>query len=377
MDFYRPVWAEVNLNNIKDNLRFIRTLIPKSTKIMAIVKANGYGHGKIRVAQASIKAGIERLGVASVEEALELINNNIKVPIHLLSEPPISSVKVLVKNSTSNNLIISVAYTKDFVRALSKEASKKNRRCLVHVKVDTGMHRVGISIEKAVDLVKYISSLQNIEIEGLFTHFACADDPENPYTLLQFERFLKLREILEKNNFKFKNYHCANSAAMLNFPETHLDMVRIGIAMYGLRPSEKTFSPKLKPALSLKAKISYLKEVEKGEGISYGLTFKANKKSLIATIPIGYGDGYPRQLLNSGVVLVRGKRVPVVGNVTMDQIMIDVTDLNEIEIGDEVVIIGNQGKVKIEVNELSRALDTIDYEIVCGITNRVPRIYVD
>ncbi|MBA7671495.1 Alanine racemase 2 [subsurface metagenome] len=263
------------------------------------------------------------------------------------------------------------------MRALSKEASKKNRRCLVHVKVDTGMHRVGISVEKAVDLVKYISSLPNIEIEGLFTHFACADDPENSYTLLQFERFLKLKEILEKNNFKFKMYHCANSAAMLNFPQTHLDIIRIGIAMYGLRPSEKTFLPKLKPALSLKAKISYLKEVEKGEGISYGLTFKANKKSLIATIPIGYGDGYPRQLLNSGVVLVRGKRVPVVGNVTMDQIMIDVTDLNEIKIGDEVVIIGNQGKGKIEVNELSRALDTIDYEIICGITNRVPRIYVD
>lgn len=377
MDFYRPVWAEVSLNNIKDNLRFIRTLISKSTKIMAVVKANGYGHGMIRVAQAAIKAGVERLGVASVEEALELINNNIKVPIHLLSEPPISSVKVLVKNSTINSLIISVVYTKDFVRALSKEASEKNRKCLVHVKIDTGMHRVGISIEKAVDLVKYISSLPNIEIEGLFTHFACADDTENSYTLLQFERFLKLKEILEKNNFKFKIYHCANSAAILNFPQTHLDMVRIGIAMYGLRPSEKTFSPKLKPAFSLKAKISYLKEVEKGEGISYGLTFKTNRKSLIATIPIGYGDGYPIKLLNNGVVLVKGKRVPVVGNVTMDQIMIDVTDLDEIKIGDEVVIIGNQGKGKIEVNELSRALDTIDYEIVCRITNRVPRIYVD
>ena len=375
MDFYRPAWAEVNLNNIKDNLRFIRTLIPKSTKIMAVVKANGYGHGMIKAAQAAIKAGTERLGVVSVEEALELINNNIKTPIHLLSEPPISSVKVLVKNSTNNSLIISAVYTKDFVRALSKEASGKNRKCLVHLKVDTGMHRVGISIEKAVDLVKYISSLPNIEIEGLFTHFACADDPENSYTLLQFERFLKLKKILEKNNIKFKIYHCANSAATLNFPQTHMDMIRIGIAMYGLRSSKKTFSPKLKPVLSLKARISYLKTVKKGEGISYGLTFITQKRSSIATVPIGYADGYSRQLSNKGVVLVKGKRVPVVGNVTMDQIMIDVTGIDEVKIGDEVVIVGNQENEIIEVNELSKSLNTIDYEIVCSIKKRVPRIY--
>jgi len=375
LDFYRPAWAEVNLNNIKDNLRFIRTLIPKSTKIMAVVKANGYGHGMIKAAQAAIKAGTERLGVVSVEEALELINNNIKTPIHLLSEPPISSVKVLVKNSTNNSLIISAVYTKNFVRALSKEASGKNRKCLVHLKVDTGMHRVGISIEKAVDLVKYISSLPNIEIEGLFTHFACADDPENSYTLLQFERFLKLKKILEKNNIKFKIYHCANSAATLNFPQTHMDMIRIGIAMYGLRSSKKTFSPKLKPVLSLKARISYLKTVKKGEGISYGLTFITQKRSSIATVPIGYADGYSRQLSNKGVVLVKGKRVPVVGNVTMDQIMIDVTGIDEVKIGDEVVIVGNQENEIIEVNELSKSLNTIDYEIVCSIKKRVPRIY--
>ena len=377
MDFYRPVWAKVNLNNIKDNLRFIKTIIPKSTKIMAVVKANGYGHGSIEVAKAAIKAGVERLGVASVEEALELINNNIKAPMHLLSEPPISSVKIIVKNATIKNSIISTVYTKIFAKALSEEAHNQNKKCLVHVKVDTGMHRVGISTKNTISLVKYISSLPNIEIEGLFTHFACADDPENAYTLLQLRRFIELKETLKKNNLKFKIYHCANSAAMLNFSQTHLDMVRIGIAMYGLRPSEKTFSPKLKPALSLKAKISYLKEIEKGEGISYGLTLKTNKKSLIATVPIGYADGYPRQLSNKGVVLVKGKRVPVVGNVTMDNIMIDVTDIGEVKIGDEVVIIGNQGNKKIEVNELSKALNTIDYEIVCGITNRVPRIYVE
>ena len=377
MDFYRPVWAKVNLNNIKDNLRFIKTIIPKSTKIMAVVKANGYGHGSIEVAKAAIKAGVERLGVASVEEALELINNNIKAPMHLLSEPPISSVKIIVKNATIKNSIISTVYTKIFAKALSEEAHNQNKKCLVHVKVDTGMHRVGISTKNTISLVKYISSLPNIEIEGLFTHFACADDPENAYTLLQLRRFIELKETLKKNNLKFKIYHCANSAAMLNFSQTHLDMVRIGIAMYGLRPSEKTFSPKLKPALSLKAKISYLKEIEKGEGISYGLTLKTNKKSLIATVPIGYADGYPRQLSNKGVVLVKGKRVPVVGNVTMDNIMIDVTDIDEVKIGDEVVIIGNQGNKKIEVNELSKALNTIDYEIVCGITNRVPRIYVE
>ncbi len=377
MKIYRPVWAEVNLNNIKDNMRFIRTLISKSTKIMAVIKANGYGHGALKVAKAAIEAGVERLGVASVEEVLELINDDIKAPIQLLSQPPISSVKIIVENSTIKNSIISTVYTKNFVKALSEEAHNQSKKCLVHVKVDTGMHRVGISTEHVIDLVKYISTLSNIEIEGLFTHFACADDTKNPYTLLQLKRFIKLKETLKKNNFKFKIYHCANSAATLNFSQTHMDMIRIGIAMYGLRSSEKTFSLQVKPALSLKAKISYLKEVEKGEGISYGLTFKTNKKSLIATIPIGYRDGYPRQLSNKGVVLVKGKRVPVVGNVTMDQIMIDVTDIDEVKIGDEVVIIGNQGEEKIEVDELSRTLNTIDYEIVCGINNRVPRIYIE
>lgn len=377
MKFYRPVWIEISLSNIRDNIRFIRKLIPESTKIMAVVKANGYGHGMLEVAQAAIEAGVERLGVASVEEALELIKNNIKIPIQLLSQPPLSSVKTIVENSIVNNSIISTVYTEDFAKVLSNEAFKQNRECLIHVKVDTGMHRVGISTENTISLVKYISSLPNIKIEGLFTHFAIADDPENPYTLLQFKRFIKFKETLEKHNFNFRMCHCANSAATLNFPQTHMDIVRIGIAIYGLRPSEKIFSPKLKPALSLKAKISYLKEVEKGEGISYGLTFKTNKKSLIATIPIGYGDGYPRKLSNKGIVLVKGKRIPVVGNVTMDQIMIDVTDTDEVKIGDEVVIIGNQGSEKIEVNELSKALNTIDYEIVCGITNRVSRIYVE
>lgn len=377
MDFYRPVWAEVNANNIKDNLRFIRTLISKSTKIMAVVKANGYGHGVLKVAKAAIEAGVERLGVASVEEALELINYDIKVPIQLLSQPPISSVKIIVENSTIKKSMISTVYTKNFVKALSEEAHNQNKKCLVHVKVDTGMHRVGANIKNVLNLVKYISTLSNIEIEGLFTHFACADDPENPYTLLQLKRFIELKETLKKNNFKFEIYHCANSAATLNFPQTHMDMIRIGIAMYGLRSSEKTFSLQVKPALSLKAKISYLKTVKNGEGISYGLTFKTNKKSLIATIPIGYRDGYSRQLSNKGVVLVKGKRVPVIGNVTMDQIMIDVTDIGEVKIGDEVVIIGNQGEEKIEVNELSKILNTIDYEIVCGITNRVPRIYIE
>jgi len=377
LDFYRPVWAEVNANNIKDNLRFIRTLISKSTKIMAVVKANGYGHGVLKVAKAAIEAGVERLGVASVEEALELINYDIKVPIQLLSQPPISSVKIIVENSTIKKSMISTVYTKNFVKALSEEAHNQNKKCLVHVKVDTGMHRVGANIKNVLNLVKYISTFSNIEIEGLFTHFACADDPENPYTLLQLKRFIELKETLKKNNFKFEIYHCANSAATLNFPQTHMDMIRIGIAMYGLRSSEKTFSLQVKPALSLKAKISYLKTVKNGEGISYGLTFKTNKKSLIATIPIGYRDGYSRQLSNKGEVLVKGKRVPVIGNVTMDQIMIDVTDIGEVKIGDEVVIIGNQGEEKIEVNELSKILNTIDYEIVCGITNRVPRIYIE
>lgn len=230
--------------------------------------------------------------------------------------------------------------------------------------------------EEAEELILKIMGLPGLKIEGLMTHFAVADDPTNPYTMDQFKKFCRIIDALRRRKIIFRLNHCANSAATINFKETHLDMVRLGITLYGLNPSPKTVVRGLKPALSLKAKVSFIKELEEGERISYGLTYRTDRKSLIATIPIGYGDGYSRLLSNRALVLIKGKRAPVVGRVTMDQIMVDVTDIEEVEVGAEAVLIGHQGKESISADELAELVGTINYEIVCMIGQRVPRVYV-
>ncbi len=361
----RPVWAEIDLGAIKANLETINSQLPKQTKLMAVVKSNAYGHGLIQVAKTAVEAGADRLGVALVEEAIELREAGLLVPIQILSEPPTSAAETIISYD-----LIPAVYSTDLTKALSAQAQKMSATVKVHLKVDTGMHRVGIRPEKAVALYEAISLLPGLVIEGVFTHFACADNPSDPYTEKQLRTFLKLKSKLPD----IAIWHAANSAGFFHFPDSHLDMVRIGIAMYGLQPSTQSNLSELQPALSLKSKIMFVQEIQSGEGVSYGLTFHAKESMTIGMLPIGYGDGLRRLLSNQGKVLVSGQRVNIVGNVCMDQSMVDLSNVNA-TLGSEAVLIGSQGQEKITAEEMAKTIGTINYEIVCLINNRVTRLY--
>ncbi len=367
----RPVWAEVNLDNIKFNLKQVKKNIPDSTKIMAVVKADGYGHGVLPVAQAALEAGADRLAVALPEEGKELRENGFKLPIQILGEVLPNQIPILIEN----DLIPTISKI-DTVERLNELAAKKDIIKKVHVKIDTGMGRIGVFPDEAVAFIKKVNSFENIDIEGIMTHFAKADEKDKSYTYKQWERFKSVIDELKKVDIEIPIKQAANSATIIDLPEFSLNMVRPGIMMYGLRPShEVDESFKLRPALSWKAKIVYLKEVPPGTGISYGATYITKRKAKIATIPMGYADGFSRLLSNKGEVLINGKRAPIRGRVCMDQFMVDVTDIDKVNIGDEVVLIGKQGNDELTATEMADLIGTINYEITCDITKRVPRVY--
>lgn len=361
----RPVWAEIDLDAIAANLAAIKTRLAPETKVMAIVKANAYGHGLIPVARKARQAGADRLGVALVEEALELREAGLDIPIHILSEPPVGAAEEIAAYH-----LIPAVYSIELAQALSRKAQAIQAPITVHLKVDTGMHRVGAPLDRSLELYQAIRRLPGLKVEGIFTHFACADNPQDPFTAKQLQSFLRLKKALPE----VPMWHAANSAATIFMPETQLDMVRIGIAMYGLQPSTKPSPIPLKPALSLRTKISFVQELQSGEGVSYGLTYVAERKITVATLPIGYGDGYSRLLSNKGKVLLGGKRVNIIGNICMDQLLVKVDNVKAAA-GDEVVLIGNQGKETISAEEMASWLGTINYEVVCLINTRVARVY--
>ncbi len=364
-------FAEVNLGNVSYNISRIKKVILPSTKIMAVVKADGYGHGAAEVSKAALKAGVDYLSVASLKEAMELREAGIESPILILSESIQDGVEKIIDLGLTQTV-----YTYKLAESLSKEAKVKNRDARIHVKVDTGMNRVGVAPNDAVSLIKRISALDNIVIEGIFTHFSKAENVKDDFTKKQLESFKKVLTEVETNGFKISIKHAANSAATLFYPETHLDMIRIGLSIYGLYPPGNSSRPiNLKPALSFKTKITYLKRVPKGTPLSYGGTYVTQKETTIATLPVGYADGLSRRLSNKGSVLIRGKRLPISGNVCMDLTLIDVDNL-DVEVGDEVVLIGRQGNEEITADEIAELEGTINYEVVCGIGKRVPRIYI-
>ena len=359
-------YAEINLNAIKHNILEIRKLLAPGVKYMAVVKANAYGHGAIGVARAAIEAGADYLAVANLKEALELRSAGIVSPILILTESPTSVMDEIVQYDLTQTV-----YSVVEAKALSDEAVQRNRTAKVQVKIDTGMGRVGVSPSEAVAFITKISSLPNLMLEGVFTHFAMAEDPRDNFTADQFDKFKQV--LLKVEHIKMK--HAANSAAVIFHPETHLDMVRVGLMMYGLYPiGDGRKHINLKPALSFKSRISYLKKVPPGVPLSYGCTYVTEKKTTIATIPVGYADGFSRRLSNRGQVVIRGKRFPVVGRVTMDLTMVNVGE-EKVEVGDEVVLIGEQSGQAISADEVARLEDTIAYEVICGIGKRVPRIY--
>jgi alanine racemase len=370
--FFRQNWVEVDKSDFHFNLKKIKEYLAKDTKILPVIKANAYGHGGIALAKEAQKAGVQWIGVSSIDEGIQFREAGIKTNILVLGSIfPLSNLAVAVAHSLTPTLSSMAGVT-----ALEDLAVSINKKLNFHLEIDTGMGRVGALPDAALPIIQKIAMTPEINMSGMYTHFAVADtDPV--FTRKQLDAFLKVVKYA-KTSFGLKFVtHAANSAALFRDKKTHLDMVRPGISLYGLSPfrnAERFMT--LKPVLSWKTKIIFMKRVPAGFCVSYGRTYVTNRASVIATIPVGYADGYNRLLSNKGDVLVRGKRCPIAGRVTMDMTMIDVTGVKGVSLGDEAVLIGAQGKEQIKADELAKIQDTINYEVTCAISPRVPRIVV-
>jgi alanine racemase len=370
---HRPVWAEIDLAAIRANVRALRAAVAPAS-VLAVVKADGYGHGAVPVARAALDAGATGLGVALVEEGVELRDADIEAPILVLSEPVPNAADAVVAYG-----LTPVVYTAHGIDALAKAVASGEAEPLgVHLKVDTGMHRVGCAPGEAVDLALHVVERPELTLAGVCTHFAVADEPGNDYTEAQRVRFESVLHELHEHGLEPPVVHAANTAAALAAPAARYDLVRAGIGIYGIAPDPALAGRvALQPAMTVKARVTFVKEVRAGARISYGLRYQTPFSTRLATVPIGYADGVPRELShNGGEVLVRGRRCAIAGTITMDQLMVDVGEL-PVEPGDEVVLLGRQGSEEITAWDWAQRVGTIAYTIVCGIGPRVPRIALD
>jgi len=372
-DNIRPTRAEIYLDNIVHNLSEVKRWVGKKVKIMGVVKANAYGHGACQVAKVLIENGVSYLAVATIEEALELRECGINIPILVFGYTPLPQAKELIVHNITQT-VFDINYVKD----LERIALNVGKKAKVHVKVDTGMGRIGYTdLNVAEKEIEKMMEMEGVEVEGIFSHFATSDEKDKTYAEQQFDMFKKLLESLKQKEINIPLKHIANSGAIIDLKYTYLDMVRPGIVLYGSYPSENVERPlDLRQTMGFKTKIVYIKEVPEGTSISYGRTFITKRKSKIATLPVGYADGFNRLLSNNHHVLVKGKYAPVIGRICMDQTMLDVTDIEGVEVGDDVTIFGNQDGEKITAEEIAKKLNTIPYEVYCGISRRVPRIYI-
>ncbi|HTV12352.1 MAG TPA: alanine racemase [Acidimicrobiales bacterium] len=380
----RPAWAEVDLGAVSDNVAYLcRAVAP--ARVCAVVKAFGYGHGSVPVARAALAGGATYLGVALAEEGHELRRAGLSAPVLVLSEPPKAAMGLVVDDHLTPAI-----YTERGLRsllaavrarlAMAREGTPP-RGFPVHLKLDSGMHRVGATPEMVLHLAKGISADPTLYLEGVFTHFAVADEPANPFTAHQLAELEALLQCMNRQGPRPPIVHAANSAGALFHPASRYDMVRAGIAVYGLSPAaalrEGAAVRPLRPVLSLKARVSFAKEVAAGERLSYGLRYRLGDRSTIATVPLGYADGVPRRLAETGgEVLIAGRRYPIAGTVTMDQILVDCGAGAEVEAGDEVVLLGRQGAEEITAWDWAERLGTIAYEVTCALSARLPRIYI-
>ncbi|GGC77917.1 alanine racemase [Thalassobacillus devorans] len=368
---YRQAWAEVSLDAFRKNVLAFKQHIQPDTKLMAVVKADGYGHGAEAMAKEAVAAGADYLAVALLEEAILLREAGMDEPILVLGYTPPNAVETAI----SQEITLTV-FTKEAADAVRIAAESLKKTARVHVKIETGMNRIGITEEKqALQIIESLTS-DYVFIEGAFTHFADADNPDPAYTKEQFAAFCGFVDFLE-NHISIPIKHCCNSAATIAYPEMHLDMVRVGISLYGLYPEEhlKPLIP-LKQVMSLKVKPVLIKKLEANQTISYGRTFTTAQTSTIATLPIGYADGLSRSLSNKGDVTVQGKRTPIVGRICMDQTMIDVTGIEFITVSDTVTVFGEPSEGFISMGEIADHMGTIHYETACLIGKRVPRVYM-
>jgi len=369
-----PTWVEINLDAIANNVKNIKELIGEKKELMAVVKGNAYGHDILEASLVFLKNGASRLAVARLEEGILLRKTGITVPILVLGLTLKQQAELLVSYS-----ITPTVSEYDMIEKLSESGFKQNKIVKVHLKVDTGMGRIGIFPNHILNFIKKIKVLKNVEIEGILTHFSVADEKDKSYTEKQFGKFIEVLTFLEKEGIRIPIKHVGNSATVLDLPHMWLDLVRPGISVYGLYPSrEVQKTVRLIPAHSFKTRIVFLKELPAGEYIGYGRTYiTRQKRTVVASLPVGYADGYNRLLSNQGEVLVRGRRFPVIGRVCMDQTMIDVTNLPQVEIGDEVVLWGRQEQEEITIEEIADKIKTINYEVIhMPDKKRVPKLFI-
>jgi len=374
MKKHKRVYAAIDLDSIMQNFENMKKLMRRESKIIAVIKADGYGHGAAPIAHMMEHCDyIWGFAVATVEEAVSLRGQKIRKPILILGYTFAEDYETLVRAD-----IRPVVFKMDMAKELSDAASRLKRTLTVHLAVDTGMMRIGFSDTlQSIDEIKEIAGLPGLKTEGLYTHFARADEADKSNALEQLRRFRKFENLLEKAGISIPIKHCSNSAGILELPQANLDMVRAGISIYGIYPSQEMSrdAVTLYPAMSLKSHIIYIKDVEAGIPISYGGTYTTTVKTRVATIPVGYGDGYPRSLSNKGWVIIHGKKAPVLGRVCMDQFMVDVTEIPEAKELDEVILMGKDGDEILNVDILSALSGRFPYEFVCDIGKRVPRIY--
>ncbi len=374
MTEHNRVCAEIDLDAIAYNMEQMKKRIGDHARLIAVVKADGYGHGAVPVAKMFEACSyVWGYAVACLEEATELREHGIRKPILVLGCVFPDQFEEMIRYD-----VRPAVYMESMAELISQEAVRQGKDAFIHIKIDTGMGRIGFPVtEESADAVERISRLPGIRIEGMFTHFAKADERDKTYTFLQHDRFMRMKELVEKRQVPVRYFDCDNSAGIIDFPDMKHDLARAGIAMYGMYPSDEVDQKAvdLRPALSLVSHVSFVKEVEAGTPISYGGTFVSDRPMRVATIPVGYGDGYPRSLSNKGYVLIHGKRVRILGRVCMDQFMADVTDIPETAFMDRAVLVGRDGDEEITVDELADLSGRFNYEFVCCLGKRIPRIY--
>ena len=375
MKTYSRVYARIDLDAIADNLNQMKKRLNRSTKIMAVIKADGYGHGAVQIAQMLEDVDyIWGYAVATLDEAIVLKSENIQKPILVLGCVFPDQYLEMLKHDIRMNV-----YTLEMAKAISQMAEKEDLTAYMHIKLDTGMARLGFDMsDKSVDEIKAIAEMKNVCLEGIFTHFAKADEVDKTFTKKQIHEFSEMTKKLKSLGVTFQYEHCANSAAIVDVSEAEFDLVRAGISTYGLYPSEDVHKENvlLKPALSLKSHVAFVKDIPAGTPISYGGTFVSDKEMKVATIPVGYADGYPRSLSNVGSVLIKGQRAPILGRVCMDQFIVDVTHIQDVKFGDKVTLVGQDGEECIAVEELGDLSGRFNYEFICDLGKRIPRVYV-
>lgn len=370
---YHRLLAEIDLDAIGNNIREIRRRLNTGTKLMAVVKADAYGHGAEEVSKVCLYNGADQLAVATCDEGVQIRQWSIQVPVLVLGNTVEGQLETIINYSLTQ-----AVFRYETAKLMSDIAVKLGKTALVHIKIDTGMSRIGfMPTDKSIEEIEKIFKLPNIKVTGMFTHFATADEKDKTFTKVQYKKFRYVTDRLNEKGYSGFIRHCANSGAILDMPELGLDMARAGIIIYGLYPSSQVTHPiNLKPAMSLKSQISYVKDLEKNVSVGYGRTYFTTHKTKVATIPIGYADGYSRAFSNKSRVIIKGKYAPVIGNVCMDQMMADVSDIPDAVAGDSVIIMGRDGKNNVSAEELAEIAGTINYEIVCNVGKRVPRVYI-